>query len=100
MIRFSLDTSGFTRTVQTTGTITKVFWSEADGVTSQTSSTYFIPPGYIYADSVVSFGRIPGTLEMEQGILRVEQTSGLFGASSKLIACGKFKAFMVETEVS
>lgn len=98
MIRFSLDTSGFTRTVQTTGTITKVFWSEDNEVTSKTQSTYSIPPGYLYADSKVRFGRIPGTLEMEEGILRVEQTSGLFGALTKMVACGKFKAHFVPTE--
>jgi len=94
-IRFSMETSGYQRTVQTTGSITKVFWSEEEDVTSKTQSTYSIPPGFMYADTVVGYG-LPGQYVMEKdGILRVEQKVGVFGVTSKMIPCGKFVATMV-----
>jgi len=98
MIRFSIDTTGLTRTVQTTGTITKIFWSDSDEVRTLTSSSYSIPPGFVYADSIIRYGSIPRTYDMDEGILCAEQTSGLFGVSSKMIPCGKFRARMINEE--
>lgn len=96
-IRFSLDTLGFQRIVTTTGSITKVFWSDGDNKTRRTSSTYSIPQGLVYADVAIGYGK-PGELimgERENGILRIEQSMGLLGAASKMLTCGKFSAKMM-----
>lgn len=91
VLRFSLDAIGYTRTVQTKGSIQKVYWSGEDEVKSQTSSTYSIPPGWVYADVRVVAGRQTGTFEFDaDGVLRIEKTMGLLGAASKLVPCGKF----------
>jgi len=90
-LRISIDVVGYSRTVQTKGSIQKVFWSDGEEVTRQTSSSYTIPPGFIFGDVPVVYGTRPGTVKMEgDGILRVEKASGLLGVSSKLVACGKF----------
>jgi hypothetical protein len=93
VLRFSLDAIGYTRTVQTKGSIQKVYWSGQDEVTSQTSSTYSIPSGWVYADVQVVAGRQPGTFDFDgDGVLRIEKSMGLLGAASKLVPCGKFAA--------
>jgi hypothetical protein len=93
VLRFSLDAIGYTRTVQTKGSIQKVYWSGEDEVTSQTSSTYSIPPGWVYADVRVVAGRQTGTFDFDaDGVLRIEKSMGLLGAASKLVPCGKFAA--------
>lgn len=93
VLRFSLDAIGYTRTVQTKGSIQKVYWSGEDEVTSQTSSTYSIPPGWVYADIRVVTGRQTGTFDFDaDGVLRIEKSMGLLGAASKLVPCGKFAA--------
>jgi hypothetical protein len=93
MLRFSFDATGFTRNVQTKGSIQKIYWSKDEQVTRQTTSTYSIPPGWVYGDIAVRPGRQPGTLDIsEDGVLRIEQRQGLMGASSKMVPCGKFRA--------
>jgi len=100
-IRIGLPFRGFRRTVTTTGTIQKVFWSQGEPTTSKTSSTYSIPEGFVYGDIGVGYGVKPGMLEMIDekatgmefvpgGLLRVEKKIGMLGASSKLLPCGKF----------
>lgn len=99
-IRIGIPFRGYRRTVTTTGTIQKVFWSEGEASTSKTSSTYSIPEGLVICDIGVGFGE-PGTLEMMDekssgmdmipgGLLRVEKKMGMLGAASKLLPCGKF----------
>lgn len=91
MLRFSVDVLGYSRTVQTKGSITKVFWSNQEEVNTSTSTTYSIPPGWLYGDIEIAYGVNAGTLAMRgEGILRVEQKMGLLGAASKMVACGKF----------
>jgi hypothetical protein len=92
ILRFSLDSMGYSRTVQTKGSIEKIYWSDEEEKTIQTSSTYSIPPGWVYGDVSLSLGRNPGTFEMGRGVLRIEQDTGLFGISSKMISCGSFEA--------
>eukprot|EP00594_Rhizosolenia_setigera_P011139 CAMPEP_0178970534 /NCGR_PEP_ID=MMETSP0789-20121207/19619_1 /TAXON_ID=3005 /ORGANISM="Rhizosolenia setigera, Strain CCMP 1694" /LENGTH=273 /DNA_ID=CAMNT_0020657097 /DNA_START=86 /DNA_END=907 /DNA_ORIENTATION=+ len=102
-IRFSLDTYGYQRTVTTKGTITKVAWSKEDDTTTQTSSVYSIPEGIVYADISIGYGK-PGELVMgnssparrtNDGVLRIEQSSGMLGVTSKMVNCGKFNACML-----
>lgn len=40
---------GYSRTVQTKGSITKVFWTKEDEKTTETLSTYSIPTGFIWS---------------------------------------------------
>ena len=105
-IRVSIPIRGFRRTVTTTGTIQKVFWSQGESTTSKTSSTYSIPQGFVYGDIGVGYGDRPGSLEMTDekaagneivpgGLLRVEKKMGMLGASSKLLPCGKFSGKML-----
>lgn len=92
VLRFSLDTLGYTRTVETKGSIQKIYWTDEDEKSIQTQSSYSIPPGFVYGDIEVTAGKNPGTFEFgESGVLRLEKSSGLFGVSSKLMACGKFQ---------
>jgi hypothetical protein len=92
-LRFSLDTMGYTRTVETRGSIQKIYWSDAEEKTIQTKTTYSIPPGLVYGDIEIIPGRNPGTFDLgDNGILRVERSSGLFGIASKMVPCGKFVA--------
>lgn len=97
-IRFSIETFGFTRTVRTTGSINKIYWSTEDDIVTKTASTYSIPPGFIYADASIQYGSKPGEFVMKDGLLRYEKTFGLLGASSKMITCGKFTAKMINSE--
>mmetsp|Transcript_9122 Transcript_9122/g.18389 ORF Transcript_9122/g.18389 Transcript_9122/m.18389 type:complete len:206 (-) Transcript_9122:2257-2874(-) len=114
MIRIGIPIRGYRRTVTTTGTIQKVFWSQGEPATSRTSSTYSIPEGFVYGDIAVGYGEEPGLLVMMDerrragagaaaagsdvvpgGLLRVEKKVGVLGASSKLLPCGKFSGKMV-----
>jgi hypothetical protein len=93
ILRFSMDVLGYSRTVQTKGSIQAVFWSDEPEVSKQTSSEYNIPPGWLYGDIPIGYGNRPGTLAFKSnGVLRVEQNMGLLGVSSKLTACGTFDA--------
>jgi hypothetical protein len=93
MLRFSMDVVGYSRTVQTKGSITNVYWkSDEEEKTIQTSSSYSIPPGFVFADFSIGYGSQPGTLTMKDGILRVEKKLGLLRAASKMVPCGAAKA--------
>ncbi|KAL7469199.1 hypothetical protein ACHAXS_009456 [Conticribra weissflogii] len=116
-IRIGIPIRGYRRTVTTTGTIQKVFWSQGEPATSRTSSTYSIPEGFVYGDIAVGYGEEPGALVMMDerrrrggragvggaagvevvpgGLLRVEKKIGVLGASSKLLPCGKFSGKMI-----
>lgn len=92
-LRFSMDVLGYSRMIQTRGSIQKVFWSEEPEVTSQTSSEYAIPPGMVYGDVVVGSGNQPGLIAFKGvGALRVEQQMGLLGVASKMVTVGTFQA--------
>uniref|UniRef100_A0A7R9ZJ61 Plastid lipid-associated protein/fibrillin conserved domain-containing protein n=1 Tax=Craspedostauros australis TaxID=1486917 RepID=A0A7R9ZJ61_9STRA len=98
-LRFSIDVLGYTRTVQTTGSIQKIYWSNEDEKTTQTSSSYSIPPGWVYGDISVDVGKRPGLLDFgSSGVLRIEKSMGLLGAASKMVACGKFSVALVMAE--
>lgn len=107
-VRLGIPVRGYRRTVVTTGTIQKVFWSQGESATTKTSSTYSIPAGFMYGDIGVGFGDRPGVLEMLDerggggepgtvpgGLLRVEKKMGVLGAASKMIPCGKFSGRMI-----
>ena len=86
-----MDTLGYVRTVQTKGSIQKVFWTDEEEKNIQTSTTYSIPAGMVYGDIRVNLGRKPGTFDVEkEGALRVETSTGVFGIGTQLVACGKF----------
>jgi hypothetical protein len=93
VLRFSIDTIGYTRRVDTKGSIQKIYWTDEAEKSVQTSTTYSIPPGFVYGDIPVIAGRRVGTLNVgDSGVLRLEKSSGLFGIASKMVACGKFVA--------
>jgi hypothetical protein len=92
-VRFRIPVSGYTRTIETRGTIQNVYWSnEGDRVVRETSTTYRIDPGWIYGEArVLSSGRSGDTIvEWSEGVLKVERVTGLLGASTKMVPCGKF----------
>lgn len=96
ILRFSIDSLGYTRTVQTKGSIQNVYWTDEEEKNIQTSTTYSIPPGMVYGDIQVSPGRKAGTFEVEkEGPLRIEKSTGLFGIASQMASCGKFVATLV-----
>ena len=84
--RFRVQVTGYTRTVQTTGTIQNVFWSNAEAKTTQTSTSYSVPEGWLYFE-----GKLDNPKKLE-GVLKVEQSTGLLGAGTKMVPCGKFAA--------
>ncbi len=110
-IRIGIPIRGYRRTVTTTGTLQKVFWSQGEPSTSRTSSTYSIPEGFVFGDIGVSYGEKPGSLEMLNekatvgteiapgGLLRVEKKMGILGVSSKLLHCGKFSGSFLQSEL-
>lgn len=92
VLRFSMDTKGYTRTVETKGSIQNVFWTDEEEKSVRTKTSYSIPPGFVYGDIDVTAGRVPGSFDFGgSGVLRVEQSAGLFGVSSRLVSCGKFE---------
>lgn len=108
-VRIGIPIRGYRRTITTTGTIQNVFWSQSETATSKTSSTYSIPEGFVYGDISVGYGNEPGKLIMMDekssspttgvkvipgGLLRVEKKTGLLGASSTLVPCGRFSGEM------
>jgi hypothetical protein len=93
VLRFSIDTVGYTRRVETKGSIQKIYWTDEKEKTVQTSTTYSIPPGFVYGDISIFPGRSVGTVGVaDSGVLRLEQSAGLLGIASRMVACGKFTA--------
>jgi len=97
MIRICLDVTGYSRTVQTTGSIEKIYWSNEEGKSTQTRSSYTIPAGPMYGDAKLQSGARVGTLQWMDGLLQVQQSSGLLGAGSKMVPCGKFAVSKIDS---
>jgi hypothetical protein len=89
-VRFRIPVLGYTRTVETRGTIQKVYWSDSDDAVRETSTTYTIEPGWLYGEATVSSDRRRGQLQWDSGVLKVEKTGGLLGAATTLVPCGAF----------
>ncbi|GFH53071.1 hypothetical protein CTEN210_09547 [Chaetoceros tenuissimus] len=103
IIRFSLDCTGYQRTVTTKGTIQNVYWSDRQEAERKSSAVYEIPPGQIFAEARVGFGNTPGVFVMgdennPEGLLKIEKSQGMFGVTTKSFACGKFAAKMITDE--
>jgi hypothetical protein len=91
ILRFSIDTLGYIRTVETKGSIQNVYWTDEKEKSVRTRTSYSIPAGFVYGDIEIAVGRTPGSFDFGgNGVLRVEQSAGLFGVSSRLVSCGKF----------
>jgi hypothetical protein len=88
-IRFRIPVLGYSRRIETKGTITKVYWSNDEESTTRTSTTYSIPSGWLYAEAELSRGA-RGAVQWKEGLLKVEKKQGFAG--SVLIPCGKFDA--------
>jgi len=104
-IRISMDCTGYTRTIRTKGTLTKVYWSDGENeVSTKTTSTSRIPPGLIYCDINIGYG-LPGEVIMggdqrgrRRGVLRVEKVEGILGARTRMVDCGTFKAELLKQD--
>ena len=90
MIRICLNVLGYSRTVKTKGSIEKIYWSNEDEKSVQTTSAYSIPPGPLYGDAALEPGNQVGVFKWSEGVLKVEQAAGFLGAGSKMIPCGRF----------
>jgi hypothetical protein len=97
-VRFRIPVTGYTRTIETRGTIQKVYWSkndEGDRVL-ETSTTYTIDPGWIYGEATISSakggagGGEKAAVRWSEGVLKVERATGLLGAATRMVPCGKF----------
>jgi hypothetical protein len=97
-VRFRIPVLGYTRTVETRGTIQKVYWSDGSDAVRETSTTYTIEPGWLYGEATVSSDR-RGQLQWDSGVLKVEKTGGLLGAATTLVPCGTFAVTSVVSEV-
>ena len=109
MIRFSFTCTGYQRKVTTKGSIQNISWSDRENAERSTSATYDIASGQVFAEARIGFGSKPGLFVMAQmegntdsgapgGLLKVEKAQGMFGVTSKMMACGKFSAQMAEIE--
>ena len=114
MIRFRVAVTGYTRRVETKGTIQKVYWSKEEEKTTATSTTYSIPAGWLYGEATLSKRRSRNNRPVVQwgdvgqeengggggGVLKVEQSMGLLGVASKMTPCGKFTVQMIDDSQS
>jgi len=91
-IRFRVRVTGYTRTIETKGSIQKVFWTDEDEKTSQTSTVYSIPEGWMYGEAELNKPVGKAVQWNDDGVLKVERSMGLLGAASRMIPCGKFFA--------
>ena len=96
MVRICLNVLGYSRTVKTKGSIEKIYWSNDDEKSVQTTSAYSIPPGPLYGDARLETGNQVGVFKWSEGVLRVEQAAGLLGAGRKMIPCGRFTVSRAE----
>eukprot|EP00540_Astrosyne_radiata_P017971 CAMPEP_0116837004 /NCGR_PEP_ID=MMETSP0418-20121206/8416_1 /TAXON_ID=1158023 /ORGANISM="Astrosyne radiata, Strain 13vi08-1A" /LENGTH=343 /DNA_ID=CAMNT_0004466847 /DNA_START=48 /DNA_END=1079 /DNA_ORIENTATION=+ len=88
VLQFSIEALGYKRTIQTKGTIERVYWSQQPETKSQTSTMYSIPPGWVFGE--VGIGEYGGLYFEGEGVLYVQKRQGLFGATTTLVPCGKF----------
>lgn len=96
-VRFRIPVLGYTRTVETKGTIQKVYWSDGNDAVRETSTTYTIEPGWLYGEATLSSDR-RGQAQWDSGVLKVEKTGGLLGAATTLVPCGAFAVTSVVSE--
>jgi len=105
-IRFRIKVAGYTRTIETKGTIQQIYWSQENEKKTQTSTTYSIPAGWLYGEARVSSaqsnaGGVAGkSVRWEDCVLKVEQQAGLVGAGTKMVPCGKFDAHLAKDPVA
>ena len=90
-VRFRIQVLGYSRTVQTKGSIQKIYWSDEEEKSIQTSTTYTIQAGWLYGEAELTTNA-RGDMLWNDGILKVEQSMGLLGAASRMLPCGKFVA--------
>jgi hypothetical protein len=90
-VRFRIQVLGYSRRVQTKGSIQKIYWSDEEEKSTQTSTTYTIPSGWVYGEATLTTNA-RGDMQWNDGILKVEQSMGLLGAASRMLPCGKFVA--------
>jgi hypothetical protein len=90
-VRFRIRVTGYTRTVETKGTIQSVYWSSEADKSLQTSTVYSIPAGWLYGEASIS-ANAKGNTQWSEGVLKIEQETGLLGVSTKMVPCGKFTA--------
>ena len=92
-IRFRIPVTGFTRTIETKGTIQKVYWSSQEETSSRTSTVYTIPAGWLYGESELIKPAGKKTVQWTgDGVLKVEIQTGILGASLRMIPCGRFSS--------
>jgi hypothetical protein len=96
-IRFRMKVIGYTRTVETKGSIQSVYWSNEPSKERQSSTVYSIPSGWLYGEASISANN-KGNVQLQNGVLKIEQETGLLGASTKMVPCGKFTATEVITQ--
>jgi hypothetical protein len=117
ILRFRvLLTTGYTRRVETVGTIQKIYGSSSPSNTgnssssssrdrsSVTSTEYSIPPGWLYGEATISISNKKsasadaGLVQWDNNsaVLKVQKIMGLLGAGSVLIPCGKFRVSRTE----
>jgi hypothetical protein len=111
LIRFRISVYGFQRTIQTKGTIQKIYWSNEKESITETSTLYSIPEGWLYFETEL-LKRSNGSIQwmassigssttkmnptssasssVSNGIIKVEQTTGFLGIASRMVPCGKF----------
>lgn len=89
-IRFRFKVNGFTRTIETKGTIQKVYWSNEEEKSTRTQTVYSIPEGWLYGEGNLKLNGAGKPMQWNEGVLKVEQSTGLLGVSTKMIPCGKF----------
>jgi len=98
-VRFRIRVSGYTRTIQTKGTIQKIYWSSDDDETRVTSTTYSIPGGWLYGEADLT-KNAKGEIRWSNGVLKVEQSMGLLNAGARMVPCGKFTATTASSTAS
>jgi hypothetical protein len=90
-LRYRLQVYGFQRTVQTKGTIQKIYWSKEKESITETSTVYSIPEGWLYFEMDLSRRRNSNSIQWSpNGVLKIEQSMGMFGVASRMAPCGKF----------
>jgi hypothetical protein len=97
-IRFRFFVNGFTRTIETKGTIQKVYWSNEEGKSTRTQTVYSIEEGWLYGECNPKFGGVGKPVQWTDGVLKVELATGFLGVSSKMVPCGKFVAVSSERD--
>jgi hypothetical protein len=90
-LRCRMQVYGFQRTVQTKGSIQKIYWSQEKESISETSTIYSIPEGWLYFEMDLSRRRNSNNIQWSpNGVLKIEQPMGMFGVASRMSPCGKF----------